>query len=121
MISKLISHRYNETEDLPQGSSKIEVKFFSQPDLRMDVCKGGNDSESDDSEEENGGQHLGTTLKIKQSRKMLIAKNKKLCNVLDRVDEAVKKILSMSSPEKSRHINQEAVDKDDFDCSLCFR
>jgi len=40
---------------------------------------------------------------------------------LDRVDEAVKKILSMSSPEKSRHINQEAVDKDDFDCSLCFR
>lgn len=115
---KLISHRYNETEDLPQGASKIDVKFFSQPDLRMDFCEGENDSEGDDSEEE---MDLGTTLKIKQSRKMLVAKNKRLSNALDRVDEAVRNILSMSSPDKCRNIDPAAVDKDDFDCSLCFR
>jgi len=123
VIYKLISHRYNENEDLNQGPSKMEVKFLSQPDLSMDICHGGNTSgsDNDDSEEDFCGQNAGTMMKMKLHRNMLVAKNKKLCNVLDKVDEAVKNILTMNCQQKNRHIDPEAVDKDDFDCSLCFR
>jgi len=118
---KLISHRYNETEDLPQAMDKMEVKYFSQPDLSH--CHGGNDSGSDidDSEEDLFGQSASSSLKMKHSRQMLIAKNKKLCNVLDKVDEGVRNILTMNCQKDNRHIDPKAVDKDDFDCSLCFR
>jgi len=123
VIYKLISHKYMETEDLNPGPSKLGAKFLSEPDLSMEICSGGNDSESenDDSEEDIFDQTAGTMRNMRKSRKLLIAKNKRLCNVLDRVDEAVKYTLSMNCQQKNRHIDPEAVDKDDFDCSLCFR
>jgi hypothetical protein len=100
---------------------KMEVKFFSQPDLSH--LHGEHDSGSDieDSEEDLFGQSASATLKLKHTRQMLIAKNKKLCNVLDKVDEGVRSILTMNCQKDNRHIDPNVVDKDDFDCSLCFR
>ena len=97
---------------------KMEVKFLSQPDLSH--CHGENDpgSDIDDSEEDLLGLSASSTLKMKHSRQMLIAKNKKLCNVLDKVDEGVRSILTMNCQKDNRHIDPNIVDKDDFDCAM---
>jgi len=118
---KLISCRYNETEDLPHEMDRMEVKFFSQPDLTHCSAEHDSGSDIDDSEEDVFGSSSCSTLKMKHHRQLLIAKNKKLCSVLDKVDEGVRNILTMNCQQEDRHIDPKAVDKDDFDCSLCFR
>lgn len=55
------------------------------------------------------------------SSKSLIAKNKRLVSVLDRIEEGVKQIVNPVESIPQRPIDPEAVDKDDFDCALCFR
>jgi len=114
---KPVSHKYNETEDIPPVMNKTEVWFYSQPDLSL--CELENKSGSD------GNEDLRAcacpTVNMKRSRQLLIAKNKRLCGVLDKVDEGEREILSRNCQKQNRPVDPKAVDKDDFDCFLFMR
>jgi len=117
---KLVSHKYNETEDIPPVMKKTDVRFYSQPDLSLCEVENESGSDADDSEEDLSACAC-PTVNMKKNRQLLIAKNKRLCGVLDKVDEGVREILSRNCQKQNRYIDPKAVDKDDFDCSLCMR
>ena len=117
---KLVSHKYNETEDIPPVMKKTDVRFYSQPDLSLCEVENESGSDADDSEEDLSACAC-PTVNMKKNRQLLIAKNKRLCGVLDKVDDGVREILSRNCQKQNRYIDPKAVDKDDFDCSLCMR
>lgn len=73
----------------------------------------GEDGESDD---------VTLTRKlVKKNKKLLIAKNKRLTAVLNMIEQAVRGLVSNPPKLSPRPLDPQAADKDDFDCSLCFR
>jgi len=119
IISKLISSRYDEMEDLSPELDRMEVNFYSHPDLTQ--TQGGHDSGSDGDESDEYEEGTSASANMRHTRQLLIAKNKKLCGVLDKVEKGVHSIVTMNCKQKNRHIKPEAVDKDDFDCPLCLK
>jgi len=120
VISKLISSDQSETEEM-QLKQEEEAKHYSQSDITGIPSEHESESEPEDSEEDQVEKSFRASLKMKQKRQLLVAKNKKLCSLLDKVEEGVRTILTMNWKQENRHIEPEAVDKDDFDCTLCFR
>jgi len=112
---KLITAKGAETEDvLPSpSSSKAFVKFASHPNLSDTDC-------TSDGEESVNTENESDSLIAQKS--LIITKNKRLSLVLAKIDEAIKEIISTNGQSKPRrNIDPAAVDKDDFDCALCFR
>ena len=77
-----------------------------------------------ESEDEETGETDDVTLTrrlVKKNKKLLIAKNKRLTTVLNMIDEAVKCLVTNPPKLTPRPLDPRAADRDDFDCSLCFR
>ena len=92
---------------------KAFVKFASHPNLSDTDC-------TSDGEESVNTENESDSLIAQKS--LIITKNKRLSLVLAKIDEAIKEIISTNGQSKPRrNIDPAAVDKDDFDCALCFR
>ena len=98
VLYKLITCSSEDSEQTAMGGQSEE-------------SEGGSEEEGQDEVERGGGELLG----------LVVTRNPRLCAVLDRVDAAIKCIITMNCGNTQRNIDPAAVDKDDFDCSLCFR
>lgn len=113
---KMITARGQEAEDmLPNSLTRSFVKFSSHPNLNLSQNK----AESSDGESDYTETDSEVLPSADSSR--VIAKNKRLNSVLSKIDEGVKNIITLSQTKSQRYISPEAVDKDDFDCALCYR
>jgi len=113
VITKLISSGHSDMEGM-DNKEEEEVEDITKSEQETE-------SETEDSEEDRCDRSSRLSMQMKHKRQLLVAKNKKLCGVLDKVEEGVRSILTMNWKQENRHIDPKAVDKDDFDCSLCFR
>jgi len=125
VLYKLVSLKHSvELEDMQPGPSK-RAEMSSAPDLHssfplMDIPSSSEDSDSEE-EMDNESETMITLKKLKETKKMLISKNRKLCSLLDKMDAAMIPILGKNTTQKDRDIDPAAVRHEDFDCSLCFR
>ena len=104
---KMITVKAKEAEDtLPNLNV---MRFSSHPNLNLSQNTDRNKAESSDGESETDSENLPTT------------DGKRLNSVLSKIDEGVKKIISLSQTKSQRYINPEAMDKEDFECALCYR
>ena len=82
------------------------------------------DEEGEGGEEAEEGESDDVTLTrklVKKNKKLLIAKNKRLTAVLKMIEQAVRGLVSNPPKLSPRSLDPQAAEKDDFDCSLCFR
>lgn len=109
----IVSNQYQETEDnYHSQSSHIEGEDNSQ--------KTDEDSDGESIGLEPFLDHAFFSYKGKVA-KHLITKNRTLCTLLDRMNKSVEILLSSFHQPRKREIPQEKIDKDDFECSLCYR
>jgi len=100
---KMITVKAKEAEDtLPNLNV---MRFSSHPNLNLSQNK----AEASDGESETDSEILPTT------------EGKRLNSILSKIDEGVKKIINLSQTKSQRYINPEAMDKEDFECALCYR
>ena len=109
-MHKLIQTKGKETEDYLPTSNVVKspIMFSSQPNLNRDSSDG-EDTEDD------------VETRTEENRKLLISKNTRLCAHLRRIDESVQSFIRSVKSKSERDIDPNAVNKDDFECSLCFR
>lgn len=112
-----------ETDDrLPNASVRSSAKFSSHPNL----IHGANRATRPRSEASDGeSDYTETDSEVLSSAesKMVIVKNKRLSAVLNKVEEGVKKTISIASGQSKsqRHIDPEKVEEVDFQCTVCLR
>jgi len=120
---KLITSKGSEMEDvLPAPTIRALVKFASQPNLESSHSHNSRSNRytSDGESESSSVEEVNQEINLNQS-KLLMTKNKRLVGVLTKIDQAVKAVAEAKYPKTQRDIDPAAVDKDDFDCALCFR
>jgi len=81
-------------------------------------------SESEEEAEADEGESDDVTMTrklVKKNKKLLIAQNARLTAVLNMIEQAVSGLVSNPPKLSPRALDPRAAEKDDFDCSLCFR
>jgi len=90
-----------------------QASLYSESEEEEDGEDEGEDAEEDD---------VTLTRKlVKKNKKLLIAKNRRLTGVLAMIDQAVKGRVTNPPKLVPRPLDPQDADRDDFDCSLCFR
>merc|ERR1712013_110874 len=104
VISKLISSEHSEMDGMEsKEEEEVEDKLYPKSDITTSEQE--SESETEDSEEEKCERSSRLSMQMEHKRQLLVAKNKKLCGVLDKVEEGVRSILTMNWRQENRDID----------------
>jgi len=78
-------------------------------------------SAAEEQAEENNKSHTGVLTGDEAKNRILISKNPKFFSVAREIEMGVKHASKLNFKPEDRDINPSSVDKDDFDCALCYR
>ena len=116
VFHQLITARAEVPEE-PQASPSRLVNFYCQSEKDSDSS----DSEGQSEGEDNDDEVKRTRKLLEKNKKLLIQKNCRLTSVLTMIDVAVTRLVTNPPKLCPRPLDPAAADKDDVDCSLCFR
>ena len=97
------------------GDSDDQVKFYGESERSSES------SHSDTEEEEEANDVKRARKLLDKNTKLLMTKNKELSGVLHMIDGAVTRLVSNPPKLGPRPLRSDQADKEDLDCSLCFR
>ena len=113
----LITARTSDSDDPPASPSR-QTKFYGESERGSDSSE----SEGETEEEEEEGNDVKRARKIlDKNTKLLMTKNKELSSVLKMIDTAVTRLVTNPPKIGPRPLRADEADKEDLDCSLCFR
>ena len=118
----LITAGSGDSDD-PASSPARQVKLYCEAE------RGSESSHSDTEEEEEEEEEEKVEAKdvkraerlLAKNTRLLMTKNKELSGVLHMIDGAVTRLVTNPPKLAPRPLRPDEVDKEDLDCSLCFR
>lgn len=104
----------------PQTSPGNPVKFYSESERGSESSDSEGDTEEEEGEEE-GNDVKRARMLLDKNTELLMTKNKELSSVLHMIDAAVTRLVTNPPKLGPRPLRPDQADKEDLDCSLCFR
>ena len=118
VLQLLITARSGDSDDSPTSPSR-QAKFYGESEKGSDSSE--SEGETEEEEEEEGNDVKRARKLLDKNTKLLSSKNKELSTVLDMIDAAVTRLVTNPPKLGPRPLRPEQADKEDLDCSLCFR
>ena len=115
----IITAGSGDKEDPPRSPGG-QVKFYGESERGSESSDSEGDTEEEEEEEEGNDVQRARKL-LDKNTKLLMTKNKELSNVLHLIDAAVSRLVTAPPKLGPRPLRPEQADKEDLDCSLCFR
>jgi len=103
--------------DEPPSSPSRQVKFYGEAER----CSESSHSDTEEEEEEEANDVKRARKLLDKNTKLLMTKNKELSGVLHMIDGAVSRLVTNPPKLGPRPLRPDQADKEDLDCSLCFR
>ena len=113
----LIIARSGHSDDPPTSPSR-QAKFYGESEKGSDSSESGGETEE---EEEEGDDVKRARKLLDKNTKLLSTKNKELSSVLTMIEAAVTRLGTNPPKLGPRPLRPDQADKEDLDCSLCFR
>ena len=113
----LITAGSGDSDDPPSSPAR-QVKFYGEAERGSESSH--SDTEEEEQEEETNDVKRARKLLAKNT-KLLMTKNKELSGVLHMIDGAVTRLVTNPPKLAPRPLRPDQADKEDLDCSLCFR